>query len=138
MGKPYNCIEGAELGHMGGSWFASYCAYDINANLANNNALQSSPLPPNSPNWQNRSNPTSCVSRFKKTQLWVLMPNGRVNKSCVTIQVRNNLITQQGAISLHSYWCLWILAHCTKISSARLGLTVPQVHGLLLKSYPFL
>lgn len=138
MSNPYNCIEGGELGHMGGSWFASYCAYDINANNNAYNALQGFPLPPNSLNWQNRSDPKPSVYRFKKTQLWALMPNGSVDKSCTTMQARNTLITQQGAISLHSYWCMWILAHCSKISSARLGLTVPQVHSLLMKSYPFL
>ena len=137
MGKPYKCIEGGELSLMGGSWFASYCAYDANVRHANKVLLNVS-LPPNSVNWQNTpSNPKSRVYRFKKTQLWVLMPNGIVNKNSVTMSARKVLV-RQGGIPLHWYWATWILSHSSKIMSPILGLSTFQVHGLLWGSIPFL
>ena len=50
MGKKYNCIEGSELGHLGGAWFASYVAYDINLRYSG-----LATLPVNSMNWQKRT-----------------------------------------------------------------------------------
>lgn len=54
MGKKYNCIEGSELGHLGGAWFASYVAYDINLRYSG-----LATLPVNSMNWQKRTHAAS-------------------------------------------------------------------------------
>ena len=90
MGKHYNCIEGVELGHLGGAWFASYAAYDINyrhSGLAM--------LPVNSQHWQKRKTYTNWVKRFKQSQMWVLMPNGSINKSSQSLAARNLLIKRE-------------------------------------------
>lgn len=134
MGKKYNCIEGSELGHLGGAWFASYVAYDINLRYSG-----LATLPVNSMNWQKRTHAASWSKRFKQSQMWVLMPNGSINKSSRTLVARNLLI-KKGGISVHSYWALWMIIHCTRknVMKNQIGLSFSLFRSLLIDSISFL
>ena len=132
MGAPYKCIEGDTLGRMGGAWFASYSAYNVNIRFP-----WATNLPINSLHWQNVIH-QGRTTRFNNSSLWVLMPNGRVNKASLTIQAKNLLI-KQGGVSIHAYWALWILTHCSSsISTNHIGLSLQQVRSILLQAIPFL
>ena len=132
MGAPYKCLEGNTLGHIGGAWFASYSAYNINIRFP-----RAANLPINSLHWQN-VNHQGRITRFNNSSLWVLMPNGRVNKTSLTLRARNLLI-KQGGVSIHAYWALWILTHCSSsISTNRMGLSLQQVRDILMHAIPFL
>lgn len=133
-GKKYECIEGNELGHLGGAWFASYVAYDINLRYSG-----LATLPVNSMNWQKRTHAASWAKRFKQSQMWVLMPNGSINKSSRTLVARNLLI-KKGGISVHSYWALWMIIHCTRknVMKNQIGLSFSLFRSLLIDSISFL
>ena len=63
------------------------------------------------------------------------MPNGRVNKASLTIQAKNLLI-KQGGVSIHAYWALWILTHCSSsISTNHIGLSLQQPRQLHQRAY---
>jgi len=78
----------------------------------------------------------SYVAYFKTTQLWVLMPNGVVDKSSRTILARNQLIKKQGGVSIHAYWALWMLQHCSarNIATNTVGMSYTLFRTLLLDS----
>ena len=134
MGKAYKCIEGKELGHLGGSWFASYAAFDVNCQCSSRSGL-----PLNSLHWNQRQKSALWAKRFRVSQLWVLMPNGVVDKTSRTKAARNRLI-KQGGMSIHAYWALWILRHCSAqyIAKNRIGLSFATFKNLLQGSLPFL
>lgn len=134
MGDPYKCIEGVELGKIGGSWFVSYCAYDINQNFVGQNNL-----PFNSIHWQNRRDVRKWVNRYNASKLWVLMPNGVVDKNSTTRSARDNLL-KQGGISIHTYWCLWLYTHCQRgpIGKNKIGLSFAMFKQMLQQSFPYM
>ena len=135
MGTPYKCIEGEVLGQLGGVWCASYAAYDVNLRC-----IGQIGHPPQQHYWNNRLRALqSSIARFSTTQLWVLMPNGVVDKTSLTIQARNRLI-RRGGVSIHAYWALWMLHHCSASNIAKntIGVSCTLFRALLQGSLPFL
>lgn len=132
MGTKYKCMEGEELSRLGGVWFASYVAYDVTQRFSGQAGL-----PQQQNYWNNRRGSSrGPIARFKTTQLWVLMPNGVVDKSSRTILARNQLIKKQGGVSIHAYWALWMLQHCSarNIATNTVGMSYTLFKTLLLDS----
>ena len=131
MGNPYNCIKGDILGCIGGSWFASYCTYDLKTHFP-----QKTKSYKNSMLWK-RVSFNSRIRHFENSKFWVLMPNRNL-KICPTEQKKKDCI-KQGGVSIHAYWALWMITHCSDpILGNHMHISLPLFRKLLLQAIPYL